>query len=220
MKNKIIIVLISGVLLTANSCNKATKSVMSPTTPIPVEITPIILPDSFPDTTSESASDIIDNYSNWKIQKKSLGPISIGMDVKEVNTLLSSFKKQNAYAEDFGFSGGSPAYIYSDNNEQILAIVQTLNNKKVFAIIAISDQLKTEDGIHPKMSVAEFLNFYPTMRFFLDPMNGWEYAEELTKDWDFIFTTNSKNRIGVYTQPEKSTLPKRTTAINTWITIR
>lgn len=220
MKLKYTIVLVSGILLTF-SCNKSTRSVMLPSAPIPVEITPIILPD---DHTEESHSDTtLDqdvNYQNWVIQKKSLGPISIGMDIKVADAILSSFNKQNALAEDFGFSGGSPAYIYSINNEQILAILQTLNTKKVYAIIALSEHLKTESEISPKISVEELLKFYPKMKFFLDPMNDWEYSEDLVNQWDFIFITNSKNRIGIYPNPEQSSLPRRIAIKSTWITIR
>lgn len=221
MENKISIVLISGLLLSVYSCNRTTKNTLLTSTSIPVEITPIILPDSLSnDSHQDSILDGLDNYKTWMIQKKSLGPIFIGMDIKVTDSILSNFKKQNAVAEDFGYSGGSPAYIYSVNNEPIFAIVQSLNNKKVYAIIAISEQLKTENGIHPKMSVEELLINYPKMKFSIDTMNGWECSEDVSNQWDFIFITNSKNRIGLYTNPEQSTYPRRTSAQNTWITIR
>jgi hypothetical protein len=221
MKYKVTIVLISGIFLSVYSCNKATKSVMIPPPPIPVEITPIILPDTVQKAAhSDTVLDKFDVYKTWVIQKKALGPIFIGMDIKATDSILSNFKKQSAVSEDFGYSGGSPAYIYSINNEPIFAIVQTLNNKKVFAIVAISNQLKTDIGIHPKMTVEDFLNIYPKMKFSLDPMNGWETSEDALNQWDFIFITNSKNRIGLYANPDQSTYPTRTSAQNAWIIIR
>ncbi len=221
MKSKITIVLISGILLSMYSCNKSIKSVMVPTAPIPVEITPIILPDTVYEVSkSDTISNILEAFPSWTIEKKSIGPISIGMDIKTTDSILSAFKKQNALAEDFGFSGGSPAYIYSFENEPVIAIVQTLYHKKVYAIIAMSDQLKSENGIHPKITVEDLLKIYPKMKFSLDPMNGWESAEDPINQWDFIFNTNSKNRIGTYLNPDLPSIPKRFTAKSIWIAVR
>lgn len=220
LRRKYKIVVISTLLVLLQSCNKSTR-VIIPVAQIPVEHTPIILEkDSITTTSSDIAQQSTLNYSDWLIGKKSLGPLKIGMSMKEVDSILVSMNKQVGLALDFGFGGGSPAYVYSIDTVPILAVVQALNSKKVFAIVVLSDQLKTASGLHPKMKVYQLLEVYPQMEFYLDYMNGWEIASDDTNQWSFIFVTNKSNQIGIYPQQEKPSLAKKTIATNTWILIQ
>lgn len=192
-----------------------------PAAQIPVENTPIILPEEYITKDSvNSESSQISILNDWYIQKKSIGPVQIGMTIKQVDSLLYNFQKQTAIALDFGFGGGSPAYVYSLDSMPVLAVVQALNSKRVFAIIAISELLKTKHGLHPKMTVDKLLGIYPQIKFYQDYMNGWEYADDEINQWSFIFITNDSDQIGFYKLPDQPSYAKRTTAQNAWITIQ
>lgn len=202
------------------NCNKSSR-VIIPVAQIPIENTPIIIDTN--NISKDQNANIIDDsndLNHWIINKKSLGPIQVGMSIRSVDSILANLEKQVGQALDFGFGGGSPAYVYLKDSTPILAIVQSLNSKKVFAIVAISDIFHTSNGLHPQMKVSKLLEVYPQMKFYLDNMNGWEYASDDLHQWYFIFNTDPANRIGTYTSEEKPSVAKKTTAINSWITIQ
>lgn len=212
--------IVLGLCLLELSCNKSTRLII-PAAQIPVENTPIVLPEEHAsEDTAGSGSSQSSFFQDWYIQKKSIGPVQIGMTIRQVDSLLYNFQKQTAVALDFGFGGGSPAYVYSMDSVPVIAIVQALNSKRVFALIAISDLLKTKNGLYPQMTVEQLLDVYPQMKFYQDYMNGWEYADDEFNQWSFIFITDDANQIGIYKQPDQPSSAKRTTAKNAWITVQ
>lgn len=220
LRRKYQFVVILTLLVLLHSCNKSTR-VMVPVAQIPIEHTPIVIENDsiqVSDTYSTQHQKIL--FSDWLIDKKSLGPIKIGMSMKEVDSILGNLNKQVGLALDFGFGGGSPAYVYSMDTIPILAVVQALNSKKVFAIVALSDRFKTATGLYPQMKVSQLLEVYPQMKFYMDYMNGWEIASDDINQWSFIFITNKNNQIGVYPKLEQPSYAKKTIATNTWILIQ
>ncbi len=208
-----------GLCLLETSCNRSSRTIIT-AAQIPVENTPIILPeekntDNIPAEIPAKAT-----YKDWAIRKKSIGPIQVGMSLLQVDSILQDYQKQKATSYDFGFGGGSPAYIYSLDESPVIAVVQALNSKKVFAIIALHESLQTDNGIHPKMSVKNLLGIFPQMKFFYDLMNDWEYSEDAGNQCTFVFMTTKGAQIGSYPDPEKGSVAKRTTAEIAWITIQ
>lgn len=220
IKNKFYLFTILGCVIIGGSCNKSTR-VIVPVAQIEVENTPIILPNEVGSTDSLPLPKyLFEKFENWQIEKKKLGPISIGMTIRQVDSILYDLSKQEGVALDFGFGGGSPAFIYSLDTIPMLAVVQSLNNKKVFAIVAINSIFKTNSGLHPQMSVSQLLESYPLMNFYLDDMNGWEFCTDDIQKWTFMFCTTSQTQIGKYFSPDKPSKAKKNIATNTWIIIQ
>ncbi|MCO5231465.1 MAG: hypothetical protein M9958_09950 [Chitinophagales bacterium] len=202
-------------------CNKSIR-INIPVAQIPIENTPIILPET---TLEDKVSEENENthyspYDGWMIHKKSVGPILVGMDIHKADSILSQFQKEKASSEDFGFSGGSPAYIYSIDSVPIIAVIQSLNSKKIFAIVVLSESLKTETGISPTIIVDSLMTIYPQMKFYKDEFTGWECSEDTQNQWIFVFITNKSDQIGVYKYPEQLVAPKNKIAKNNWIVVR
>jgi|GEM_PF-1401975 len=208
-----------SLILISLSCNRASRTFI-PAAQIPVENTPVILPSAQDSSTVSPAAAYKDFLEDYIINKGSIGPIRIGMTIRQADSLLTAFKKQDALAVDFGFGGGSPAFIYSYEDQPVLALVQALNTKKIFALVAISEHLKTTNEVRPQMTVEELLSIYPGMLFYQDIMNNWEYAEDPLNNWSFVFITDKKSMIGTYPVAEKPSRPKNMTARNAWITIQ
>ncbi|MCO5234083.1 MAG: hypothetical protein M9888_10165 [Chitinophagales bacterium] len=207
-------------MLIETGCNQSIRTSI-PVAQIPIENTPIILPPiSEKEDSNISDTHIQKPYDGWMIRKKAVGPITIGMEINKVDSLMVHFQKQKASSEDFGFSGGSPAYIYSIDSIPIIAIIQSLNSKKVFAIIVLSEYLKSESGIFPSINVENLLTYYPQMKFYKDEFNDWECSEDLNNQWIFVFITNKSDQIGVYKYPDQLVSAKNTIAKNSWIIVR
>ncbi len=149
------------------------------------------------------------NFDNFLISKGQIGEIKIGMSLNNTEKYLREMTRKEVEAYDFGYGGGGKAYIYSIYNEPIFALITNFETKSIIAIIAISNKLKTNNGLNPNSKVVDILKIYPKMVINQDDMTSEEFMYDEKNKWSFIFKTNEKNRIGEYTDIEESTKPKR-----------
>jgi hypothetical protein len=160
------------------------------------------------------------DYSNFKIGNGELGPIKIGMTIKEAEMHLKGLSREDAQASDFGYGGGSPAYIYYFDNKQILALLPALGTDTVLVIVAIDENLKTKNGLSPVMSSKDLLLTYPDLMVMQDIMNEWEFFEDSKNKWTFVFMTDENSQVGEYPVLEEPSVPKRLMTKSNWLTIR
>ena len=166
---------------------------------------------------NETVSEI--DFNNFLISKGKIGKIKIGMDINEAEKLLTQFSKKEAEAYDFGFDGGGKAYIYSSENEPIIAIIPKRDSKEILVIIALSKRLKTKNGLNPKSKVYEILQKYPKMEVNQDLIMESEFMHDTTNNWNFVFLTKEVYRIGKYNDIEEPTKPIRKEIRMDWIEI-
>lgn len=160
------------------------------------------------------------DFEKFEISKGQIGEIKVGINIKDAEKNLTELTKKEAEANDFGFDGGGKAYIYSLENEPILALVPKRDSEEILVIIAISKNLKTNNGLNPKSKVTEIQGKYPNIEINQDLMMSWEFMSEEKNNWEFVFMTEDNNRIGEYKEIEVPTKPKRTEAKMNWITIK
>ncbi len=160
------------------------------------------------------------DFEALKISKGQIGEIKVGMNIYDAEKKLNELTKKEAEAYDFGYDGGGKAYIYSLENEPILALVPKRDSEEILVIIALSKNLKTNNGLNPKSKVTEIQEKYPNIEINQDLMMSWEFMSEKKNNWDFVFMTEENNRIGEYKEIEVPTKPKRTDTKMDWITIK
>ncbi len=149
-----------------------------------------------------------------------MGEIKIGMNIKEAEKLIANLTKSETEAYDFGFDGGGNASIYSLGNEPILALVPKRDSKEILAIIAISQTLKTNNGLNPISSVKEIIEKYPTMKIDHNLMMNWESMFDYVNNWKFVFNTDENKRIGEYKENDVQSKPKAVDTKMDWIAIK
>ena len=160
-------------------------------------------------TETKGKENIEFNFDNFLISKGQIGEIKVGMNLNNAEKLLREMTSKEVEAYDFGYGGGGKAYIYSIYDEPIFALITNFETGKIIALIAISNKLKTNNGLNPNSKVADILKIYPKMMINQDEMTNEEYLYDQKNKWSFIFKTDEKNRIGEYTDTEESTEPKR-----------
>lgn len=160
------------------------------------------------------------DFEKFEISKGQIGEIKVGMNINDAEKKLNKLTKKETEAYDFGFDGGGKAYIYSLENEPILALVPKRDSKEILVIIALSKNLKTNNGLNPKSKVTEIQEKYPNIEINQDLMMSWEFMSEKKNNWEFVFMTEENNRIGEYKEIEVPTKPKRTETKMDWITIK
>jgi len=159
-------------------------------------------------------------FSEFQIEKSRLGPIKIGMSIKDAENQFSGLTRKKDQAINFGFGGGSPAYLYYLNNEIVFGLIPKLGTDEILSIITVHPELKTLNGLNPKSTVKQIFEKYPDMMVYKNLMNGWEYFNDEEMDWTFVFITNGKNQIGVYPRTEKFSEPKKLATKSSWLTIK
>ena len=160
------------------------------------------------------------DFEAFKISKGQIGEIKVGMNIYDAEKKLNGLTKKEAEAYDFGFDGGGKAYIYLLENEPVLALVPKMDSEEILVIIALSKNLKTNNGLNPKSKVKEVQQKYPNIEINQDLMMNWEDIYDENNDWIFVFMTDENNRIGDYKEIEMPTKPKRTETKMDWITIK
>ncbi|WP_269236830.1 hypothetical protein [Flavobacterium flavigenum] len=160
------------------------------------------------------------DFEEFEILKGQVGDIKIGMNIKDAEEKLNELTKKEAEAYDFGFDGGGKAYIYSLENEPILALIPKRDSEEILVIIALSKNLKTNNDLNPKSKVTEIQAKYPNIEINQDLMMGWEFMSDKKNNWDFVFMTEENSRIGEYKEIEVPTKPKRTETKMDWITVK
>ena len=172
------------------------------------------------DLTIEKQSESSVNFDKLKISKGQLGNIKIGMTIKEAEQQFTGLTKKVDEATNFGFGGGSPAYLYYSGDELIFGLIPKLDSDTLLFIIAANKKLQTTNGLNPKATVSELIQKYPDLTVEQDLMNSWEFYQDETNGWDFIFMTDEKTQIGEYPEIEVPSKPKRLTTKTDWITIQ
>ena len=122
-------------------------------------------------------------------------------------------------ATNFGFDGGSPAFLYYSGDELVFGLIPKLDNDTLHCIIAVSRKLQTTNGLNPNSSVRDLIQKYPDLTVQQDLMNGWEAFEDKINRWYFVFMTDEKTQIGEYPELEVPSKPKRINTKTDWITI-
>ena len=171
-------------------------------------------------TEKETEQTIQFDFDKFKILKGQLGAIKIGMTIAEAEMQFSGLTKKTDEATNFGFGGGSPAYLYYSGDELIFGLIPKLDTDTLLFIIAANKKLQTTNGLNPKATVSELIQKYPDLTVEQDLMNSWEFYQDETNGWDFIFMTDEKTQIGEYPELEVPSKPKRLTTKTDWITIR
>lgn len=159
-------------------------------------------------------------FSDFKIMNGQLGPIKVGMTIQEAESQFDGLTKKEDEAVNFGFGGGSPAYLYYSGDEILFGLIPSLGTDTLLFIIAAHKNLKTTNGLNPNSTVKELLKKYPDLMVNQDLMNSWEYFQDTTNGWDFVFMTNEQTEIGEYPDLENLSKPKKLTTKTNWITIR
>lgn len=159
------------------------------------------------------------DFKKFEISKGKIGEIKIGMNIKDAETKLNELIKKEVEAYDFGFDGGGKAYIYSFKNEPVLGLIPKRDSEEILVIIALSKNLKTNNGLNPKSKVIEIQERYPNIEINQNLMMGWEFMSDKKNNWEFVFITEDNNSIGEYKEIEVPTIPKRTETKMDWITI-
>ncbi len=172
------------------------------------------------DLPNEKQSGSSVDFGKFKISKGQLGNIKIGMTIKEAEQQFTGLTKKVDEATNFGFGGGSPAYLYYSGDELIFGLIPKLETDTLLFIIAANKKLQTTNGLNPKATVSELIQKYPDLTVEQDLMNSWEFYQDETIGWDFIFMTDEKTQIGEYPELEVPSKPKRLTTKTDWITIR
>lgn len=171
-------------------------------------------------TEKETEQTVQFDFDKFKILKGQLGEIKIGMTIAEAEMQFSGLTKKTDEATNFGFGGGSPAYLYYSGDELIFGLIPKLDTDTLLFIIAANKKLQTTNGLNPKATVSELIQKYPDLTVEQDLMNSWEFCQVETNGWDFIFMTDEKTQIGEYPELEVPSKPKRLTTKTDWITIR
>ncbi|HAW78736.1 MAG TPA: hypothetical protein DCX27_02865 [Balneola sp.] len=159
------------------------------------------------------------DYNEYEIKKGQLGEIKIGMTISEAEQKFKGLRKEVGQATDFGYGGGSPAYLYYDQENIAFVLIPTLNTDTILIIIAASPKLKTTSGLSPNSTVMEISKKYPGIKVNQDLMNGWEYISDTTNNWNFVFMTD-ETTVGDYPELEVPSDLKNLDIKADWITIR
>jgi hypothetical protein len=208
MKHNLIYI---GILFLMLSCNSKKQKIE--TNENIVEVNPT-------ETDSKTELDVVPfDHSKYLIQKGRLGNMQIGMTISEAEEQFNGLRKEVNEAVNFGYGGGSPAYLYYKEDKVIFGLIPTLNTDTIFLIIAASPKLTTSNGLNPNSTVEEILNKYPNIKVNQNLMNSWEEIWDTTNNWEFVFMTEDKT-VGEYPELE---VPSKLININIktdWITIK
>ena len=207
MKRPLTYILLLTIIWSCNQPAEKTERI-EPLKPSKSESTPI-----------ESSNASIFQYQEFEISNGKLGEIKIGMTISEAEQKFEGLKKEDGHATNFGYGGGSPAYLYYDQNKLVFGLIPTLNTDTVLLIIAISPELTTNNGLNSESTVKNISEKYQGIQVNQDLMNGWEYISDTTNNWDFVFKTNEKT-VGEYPELEVPSDLRNIEIKTDWITIK
>lgn len=160
------------------------------------------------------------DFEKFQISNGKVGEIKIGMTISEAEKLIEPLTKKEETAYDFGYDGGGKAFLYSLKNEPVIALVPKRDSQEILAVIALNKNLKTENGLNPKSTVAEIQEKYLDIKVEVDLIMDSEFMMDKKNNLKFDFFTNESNRIGEYTDLEIPVKPVRTNIKADWITIK
>lgn len=167
----------------------------------------------------KTANPVSLDYSKYEITKEGLGSVHLGMRFKDADALLKDFTKEEILAYDFGFDGGGKAWLYKYKNNAIFGIVPARDSDTIIGIAVIDPNLKSANGVHPKMTIEELLALYPKLKASQNLLMDWESIIDRENNREFVFVTRDENSIANYSTPDESVAPKRLDAPCDWIII-
>ena len=160
------------------------------------------------------------DFSRFEIGRGRVGNIFVGQSLSQAEYELKGLEREEIESYGVGFDGGGEVYLYSYNNEPLLALVPSHEADSLIAIVAIHKELKTKEGLHPKMTVKDLIVKYPAMLFYQDLLNGGEISEDSENGWNFVFDTKEENEIGVYPEFEVGSKAYNLGPKMAWITVK
>lgn len=170
-------------------------------------------------TTNKKSKVLTFDYQEFEIKNGQLGKIKVGMTISEAEQKFEGLRKEVGQATNFGYGGGSPAYLYYDNDNLVFGLIPTLNTDTVLFIISASPNLTTTNGLNPNSTVKLISEKYPKVKVNQDLMNGWEYISDTVNNWDFVFMTD-ETTVGDYPELEVPSDLKNLDIKSDWITIK
>lgn len=170
-------------------------------------------------TTNKKSKVLTFDYQEFEIKNGQLGKIKVGMTISEAEQKFEGLRKEVGQATNFGYGGGSPAYLYYDNDNLVFGLIPTLNTDTVLFIISASPNLTTSNGLNPNSTVKLISDKYPKVKVNQDLMNGWEYISDTVNNWDFVFMTD-ETTVGDYPELEVPSDLKNLDIKSDWITIK
>jgi hypothetical protein len=170
MSRFVLIALVGSLLILSNSCGLFKKAGQS-----------------------DAQSDDFD-FSAYTIRKDRMGNIQLGMSLKEAEKELKGLERMQVPAFYFGFGGGSDAYTYSHQGEDVLALIPHMHKDSVIAIVALHEKIKTSNGLSPGDPISKIKATYPEKEFEEDQMNGWLLMMDQPKSWQFIFVPKPEEK--------------------------
>ncbi len=150
---------------------------------------------------NEPSENLIFNYQEFEIKNGQLGQIKVGMTISEAEQNFKGLRNEVGQATSFGYGGGSPAYLYYDQEILVFGLIPALNTDTVLLIIAASSELITTSGLNPKSTVKDISKQYLGIKVNQDLINGWEYISDTSNNWDFVFMTDDE-LVGDYPELE------------------
>lgn len=170
-------------------------------------------------TTNKKSKVLTFDYQEFEIKNGQLGKIKVGMTISEAEQKFEGLRKEVGQATNFGYGGGSPAYLYYDNDNLVFGLIPTLNTDTVLFIISASPNLTTTNGLNPNSTVKLISEKYQKVKVNQDLMNGWEYISDTVNNWDFVFMTD-ETTVGDYPELEVPSDLKNLDIKSDWITIK
>lgn len=160
------------------------------------------------------------DFEKFQILKGRLGEIKIGLTITEAEMQFTGLTKKTEEATNFGFGGGSPAYLYYMGDKLLFGLIPKLQTDTLLFIIASHKDLQTTNGLNPNSTVKNLIEKYPDLTINQDLMSIGEFFQDKINGWDFVFKTDEQTEIGDYPKLEVPSRPKRLTTKADWIVIR
>lgn len=145
------------------------------------------------------------SFSDFKIGDNKLGPIEKGMKISDAEKKIKGLVKKEGEAVDYGVDGGGVAYVFYLNNEAVFSLIPGYNSDTIIYIVALSENLKTENELNPKSTVNDLIKEYQNITLYRDIIFDWETFYDKKNHVTFYFKTyDEKTQIGNYPEFDSS----------------
>lgn len=162
------------------------------------------------------------DFSKFPIEKGKLGNIEIGMTISEAEKHFQGLEKIEDEAANFGYGGGSSAFLYYLDDEIVFALIPYAYTDTICLIIATHENFRTINGLSPNSTVQELIEVYPDLVVYPNQITLTEFAVDEENNWNFEFGTDSNNQIGEYDNSnfDGPSKPTRLDIKSSWIEIK
>ena len=142
------------------------------------------------------------------------------MTLEETSKFTDKLREVKTEAFHYGFGGGSPAYEYYYKDELLFAILPKLHSDTTLFLVGVSSNLKIENGLNPKSTIADISEQYGEVWVHQDLMSGGENFYDTLNNWTFHFETDEKNQLGNFPEIDKPSLVSNQNGKSTWVVVR